>query len=264
MEIKLTNVTYENFKKINITIKNEGIIGVTGEGNTLFLKLLTGKLENKGTITYDKQKITKQNKLEMSKIVSYIPHVFENYYNKSTIGEYMNYMIYYNKLNIKDPKKKIIDSLKIVDLKESYLDRTISTLSTTEKKKFQIALALITNPKIILFEEPFSDFDADSCKRILRLLTQLNEKYKIMIIITTKSSDLLYKYTKNTIILKDYKILKKGNSKEIYEDVETFLKEEIEIPDIVLFAHIAKTEKDVHIDYHRDVRDLMKDIYKHV
>ena len=50
----------------------------------------------------------------------------------------MNYMIYYHKLNIKDPKKKIIDSLKIVDLKENYLERIMSTLSTTEKKKFQI------------------------------------------------------------------------------------------------------------------------------
>lgn len=264
MEIKLTNVTYEEFKKINLTLKNEGIIGITGEKNQTFLKIIAGILENKGTITYDKEKITKQNKLEMSKQVSYVPKKYINNYKKATIEEYMNYMIYYNKLNIKDPKKKIIDSLKIVDLKENYLERNISTLSTTEKKKFQIALSLITNPKIILLEEPFNDFDANSRKRILRLLTQLNEKYKIMIIIATTNSDLLYKYTKNTIILKDYKILKKASSKELYEDVENLLKEEIELPDIVKLAYKIKKEKDIHIDYHRDVRDLMKDIYKHV
>ena len=56
MEIKLTNITYEEFKKINITIKNEGIIGITGEGNTTLLKIITGMLDNKGSITYDKEK----------------------------------------------------------------------------------------------------------------------------------------------------------------------------------------------------------------
>ena len=77
-------------------------------------------LYNKGSITYDKEKITKQNKIEVSKKISYISKKFKNDYNKATIEEYMNYMIYYHKLNIKDPKKKIIDSLKIVDLKETY------------------------------------------------------------------------------------------------------------------------------------------------
>ena len=72
MEIKLTNITYEEFKKINITIKNEGIIGITGEGNTTLLKIITGMLDNKGSITYDKEKITKQNKIEVSKKISYI------------------------------------------------------------------------------------------------------------------------------------------------------------------------------------------------
>ncbi len=85
-----------------------------------------------------------------------------------------------------------------------------------------------------------------------------------MIIIATTNSDILYKYTKNIIIIKDYKIFKSGKSKEIFEEVEDLLAEKIEIPDIVKLAYKIKKEKDIHIDYHRDVRDLMKDIYKHV
>ena len=264
MEIKLTNVTYENLKKISIKILDDGITGITGEGCKILLKVLKGTLDNKGTITYDKEKLVPKNKQELTKQISYIPSIFINNYNKRTIEEYMNYMIYYNKLNIKNPRKKIIDSLKIVDLKEEYLQRVITTLSTSEIQKFQIAVALITNPKIILIEEPYINLDIPNRNRIYRLLTQLNEKYKITIIIASNNSDLLYRYTQNIVILKDYQLLKQGPTKETYEDVEILLENDIELPDIITLTYKAKKNKDIHIDYHRDVRDLIKDIYKHI
>lgn len=264
MEIKLTNVTYEKLKKINIKILEDGITGITGEGNKELLKVLKGNLENKGTISYNKEKLVPKNKQELTKQISYISNTFTNNYNKKTIEEYMAYMIYYNKLNIKNPRKKIIDSLKIVDLKEEYLTRVITTLSSSEMKKFQIAISLITNPKIILIEEPYINLDMTNRNRIYRLLTQLNEKYKITIIIASNNSDLLYKYTKNIIILKDYQLVNQGLTKDIYENVESLLDNDIEIPDIVTLAYKIKKNKDIHIDYHRDLRDLIKDIYKHI
>lgn len=264
MEIKLTNVTYENLKKISIRILDDGITGITGKGCKILLKVLKGTLDNKGTIIYGKDKISPKNRQELIKQISYIPSIFINNYNKATIEEYMNYMIYYNKLNIKNPRKKIIDSLKIVDLKEEYLQRIITTLSTSEIKKFQIAVALITNPKIILIEEPYINLDIPNRNRIYRLLTQLNEKYKITIVVASNNSDLLYRYTQNIIILKDYQLLKQGPIKGTYEDVDSLLENDIELPDIITLTYKAKKNKDIHIDYHRDVRDLIKDIYKHI
>ncbi len=264
MEIKLTNVTYEKLKKINIKIVEDGITGITGEGSKELLKILKGNLENKGTISYNKEKLVPKNIQQLTKQISYIPSIFINNYNKKTIEEYMTYMIYYNKLNIKNPRKKIIDSLKIVDLKEDYLTRIITTLSTSEMQKFKIAIALITNPKVILIEDPYINLDINNRNRIYRLLTQLNEKYKITIVIASNNSDLLYKYTKNIIILKDYQLIKQGLTKEVYEYVDLLLENDIELPDIITLAYKIKKNKDIHIDYHRDLRDLIKDIYKHI
>ena len=53
-------------------------------------------------------------------------------------------------------------------------------------------------------------------------------------------------------------------SKEVYENVKFMREHNFEIPDIVMFTSIAKQEKNVKIDFHRDIRDLIKDIYKHV
>ena len=44
-----------------------------------------------------------------------------------------------------------------------------------------------------------------------------------------------------------------------------FLKRnKFDIPDIVMFTYKAKKDKKVKIDYHQDIRDIIKDIYKHV
>lgn len=264
MEIKFTKVDYQDFHNLTFSIPETGICGITGKGKTTLLNLISGTLKTEGTITFAGEILSNKTRLSITKKIGFIDYLFQNKYNKTTIEEYMNYMISYYKLNMKDPTKKIVDSLKIANLKQEYLKRNINTLSTSEKKLFQIALCLITNPKVILLDEPFINLDTKNQKKLFRLLTQLNEKYKITIVIASHDSEMLYRYTNHLIILKNYKILKEGNTKSLYENVKYLLKEKIEVPDIVLFTYKAKINKKIKIDYHRDIRDLIKDIYKHV
>ena len=51
---------------------------------------------------------------------------------------------------------------------------------------------------------------------------------------------------------------------EIMKQVELIKENLIEIPDIVDFTYKAINNKKIKIDYHKDVRDIIKDIYKHV
>lgn len=264
MEIKLNKVNYKNFHNLTFKIPNEQICGITGPGKTTILNLLTGRLAVEGEITYDRELLSAKNKLIITKKIGLVEQNFENQYSKTTIEEYMNYMILYYRLNMKNPEKKITDSLKIVNLKKEYLKREIVTLSTSEKKLFQIAVCLITNPKAILLDEPFINLDSKNQKKLFRLLTGLNEKYNINIIIASNDSEILYRYTKHLVILKNNKVLREGNSKDIYENVKFLIREKLEIPDIVLFTYKAKNNKKVKIDYHQDIRDLIKDIYKHI
>ena len=107
----------------------------------------------------------------------------------------------YYKLNIKDPQKKLEDSLKIVGLNPKYLNRNISTLSTSEKKLLQIATALLSNPELILLDDPFINLDNKNGKKLARLLDQLNDRFNISIVIATNDSEILYQYTKKLILL---------------------------------------------------------------
>ena len=261
MEIVVNNVTYKACKNMSFKVTDKYITAFTGDNAKIVLELLTGKVSYTGTILYDGLKPNSKNNILKS--ISYIDKEFINIYEKDTIIDYMKYHIYSENLSIKNIEKKIMDSLKIVGLDTNYIDKEIDTLSKSELKLFQIALGLLNNPKLILLNDVFSVFDVKNVKKLCRLFNKLSEKYHINIIVTSDSSDFIYKYIKEVFIFKKGKIVASGISKDVYEDLENLKDNNLEIPKILLFTSKIK-EKGVKIDYHRDVRDLIKDIYKHV
>ena len=228
---------------MEISSKNITGILVRNLYNDKLIKLLVDNLENKR--------------------ISIIREDFESISFKSTIYEYMNYEIENKNIVLKNDLKKINDSLKIVGLNKLSLDRNINTLSESEKKLLQLAIALLSNPEILIFEEPFNKLDLKNEKKLVLLLRKIKEKYDKTIIFISSNSNLLYKYT-DYLIVYDDKLLKEGKTSTILEDVEFLKRNSLSVPEIVEFTYLAKKKYNVKIDYHSDIRDIIKDIYKHV
>ena len=138
------------------------------------------------------------------------------------------------------------------------------TLSSSEKKLLQIAIALLANPTILLLDEPFINLDLKSQKKLQRLLLKLKERYHKTIVIASHDSNLLYTFTEMMIFLKNNAILRKGSTEDLYQNVNFLMRYHYEIPDIVLFTYKVKTTKNIRLEYHKDIRDLIKDVYRHV
>jgi energy-coupling factor transporter ATP-binding protein EcfA2 len=137
-------------------------------------------------------------------------------------------------------------------------------LSSSEQKLVQLAISLISNPDIIILEEPFISLDMKNEKRLIMLLQKIKEQYNKTIIFVSNNTDILYKYTNHIIITKNKKILIEGPTDEVFQRVDYLKRNKIEIPEIVEITYLAKKNKQVKIDYHKDIRDIIKDIYKHV
>ena len=129
---------------MEISSKNITGILVRNLYNDKLIKLLVDNLENKR--------------------ISIIREDFESISFKSTIYEYMNYEIENKNIVLKNDLKKINDSLKIVGLNKLSLDRNINTLSESEKKLLQLAIALLSNPEVLIFEEPYLQFKSTVSK----------------------------------------------------------------------------------------------------
>lgn len=269
MEITLKNVgyRYKNRKildHINLKIEDNRITGITGQYKTLLCEIIDAVVPNyTGMVTVGEANLKKENLRWIRKEVSFIRQESERQFLTDKVKEEMVFLISCLGYQPQNIDKKIEQSLTMVGLDLSFLDKEIKKLSSGEKKLLQIAISLIHNPSIIIFDEPFTELDYINQKRILKLIKQLKEKYHKTIIISSNDTNLLYEVTDDIVILKKGKIIAADETKKVYQNISLLMENEIEIPDLVQFTLLAKKKK-VKLSFHRDIRDLIKDVYKHV
>lgn len=269
MEIIFKNVNYQlNGKKyldkINIKINGEKITGITGDNKTRFIEIIDSLIyPTYGEIYIDKEIVTHSNLKEMQKKVSLIKQRSIDQFFTDNVKDEMLFLV--QRLNYKnnDINKKIKDSLKIVGLSENYLDKKIINLSAGELKLIQIAIGLLCNPSVIIFDEPFVELDYNNKKKIIRIIKMLKNRYNKTIIIASNDSNLLYELTDDLIVINKAKVVAADETKKIYQDINFLNNYNIEIPNLVKFTSLAKNKK-AKLSYHRDILDLIKDVYKHV
>ena len=262
MELKFLDYQYFS-NNINFTIKDDAITGIIGSDKEKLVDIIKLRKNYKGKSIFNNEEIGKENITFYKKKITVIKEELEYSYYTNTIYELMKNEIKRKRISLKNPEKKMLDSLKIVSLNID-LNRSIYSLSTSEKKHLQIAISLLSNPDILIIEEPFKDFDIKNEKKIILLLQKIKEQYKKTIIFVSDDSTMLYKYTNNIIIFRNKKIIVEGPTTEVFKRVDFLKRNKIEIPKIVEFTYLAKKNKFIKLDYHKDIRDIIKDIYKHV
>ena len=166
----------------------------------------------------------------------------------------------YQVINGSTIDEKILNKIiKDLDLKEGFLNKKINDLSHSERKVFRYLQMLITNANIIVIDEPFLDLDSIMKKKIISIFNQLVRTKTI--IIGSSDSDIIYSLCKKVLLL--------GNSKYLYDDVSVLTNKSVLkrfhllMPEIVKFVRLANDKK-IKLPYVKDIRDLIKDVYKHV
>ena len=269
MEIIINNLTYVYKNKkvldnLNLKIESNKITGITGNNKTLLCELLDGvKYPTSGEILLDEININKDNIKYIRKAVSMIHQDYNDQFFTNNVKEEVMFLISRLDYKPKDINKKINQSLEIVGLNPNIISKNISSLTSGEKKLLQIAISLIYNPDIIIFDESFVALDRFNKKKIIKLIKTLKNTYKKTIIISSNDVNLLYELTDNIVILHNKDVLYKGKTTTIYQDKDIISDKRICIPDLVKFTYLAKNKK-VKLSYHTDILDLIKDVYKHV
>jgi len=152
--------------------------------------------------------------------------------------------------------------LEILELSDKFLDREINTLSYTDKLYLNIIRNLLTGNNRVIFVDMFKYFDYKNQKKIILLLNYLKDK-NYYIIITSIDVDDLYKNSDYSIVW--YKqLIDYGKTDDVYNEVDMFIKNKVPAPTLALITYKAKRDKNVKLFYSKDVRDIIKDIYKHV
>lgn len=189
IEVKNLKKYYKEVKAVdNISfLVNEGelfaFLGINGAGKSTTINMITGTLEmDAGEILVNGNNVI-NNPLEVKKDVGV---VFQFSVLDQFLSAYEN-LYYRGKLyNIDDKTlKERINNLAInLDFKE-FLNRPLNKLSGGQKRKIDLARALIHNPKIIILDEPTTGLDPQTRKLIWRYLQDLRKNNKLTIFLTT-------------------------------------------------------------------------------
>lgn len=162
-----------------------GIVGESGCGKSTTGRAIMRLHEpTDGQVTFDGVELTKLNSEQMRKVRREIQMVFQDPYAslnpRHTVEKILEEpLIVHGIGNAKERKKKVHEYLEIVGLSSYHAKRYPHQFSGGQRQRIGIARALMTNPKLIIADEPVSALDVSIQAQVLNLMQRLQEDLKL-------------------------------------------------------------------------------------
>jgi predicted ABC-type transport system involved in lysophospholipase L1 biosynthesis ATPase subunit len=183
--------------KVNFELKEKGniaLVGRSGSGKSTFLSLLAGlDRPSSGEVRLEGETISNMNEADMTKFrAKNIGIVFQNFHLIPNFTALENILLPLEVLKIKDAKQKALDILNLVGLGER-ANHFPAQLSGGECQRVAIARASVTNPKIILADEPSGNLDPETGDQVMGTLFETAKKLNQTLILVTHDMELARK-----------------------------------------------------------------------
>ncbi|GAA0739073.1 ABC transporter ATP-binding protein [Clostridium oceanicum] len=182
LEVKNLTKKYKDKKVLdNINLKIfkgdiYGFIGPNGAGKTTTIKTILGLLKpSKGEVYIEGKNVLKEKENNPSNIGAMID--YPSFYQNLT--GYKNLMLYANVLGL--DSKRINEVLEMVSLKDAK-NKKVSSYSMGMKQRLAVARAFLSNPKIVILDEPTNGLDPEGVKDMRNLIKKLAQNGDITFI----------------------------------------------------------------------------------
>jgi putative ABC transport system ATP-binding protein len=202
------------------------IMGASGSGKTTLLNLIsTIDKVTAGEIIVDNEDVTKLRGGKLNKFRrNKLGFIFQDFNLLDTLTGYENISLALSIQNVLsfEQEKRINDVANELEISK-ILNKYPYQMSGGEKQRIACARAIVTNPSLILADEPTGSLDSKSSKQLLNSLKYLNEELKSTILMVTHDA-FTASYASRVIFIKDGKIfneLQRGdmNRKEFFDSI---------------------------------------------
>lgn len=189
------------------------IMGPSGSGKSTLMHII-GCLDQptSGNVSIEGRNIASANDRELAQIRNtYIGFVFQqfNLLRRTPAIANVELPLIYARVSPKERRKRAEELLREVGLSDK-MNNTPSQLSGGQQQRVAIARALVTDPSIILADEPTGNLDSKSGADIMNILCALHKKGKTIILVT--HDEHVAGYAKRIIRIADGKIIADRNS----------------------------------------------------
>ena len=171
------------------------ILGASGSGKTTILRLILGLFKpDSGSIFIDGEDTTGFSEEELMSVRAKMGMVFQAgaLFDSMTVGENVAYRL--SEKGGHSPEEieeKVLTSLRFVGLEDS-IDQMPAELSGGMKKRVAIARGIITQPKIMLYDEPSAGLDPLNSHNITNLINRLRSELGVTSVVVTHDIPLAF------------------------------------------------------------------------
>jgi putative ABC transport system ATP-binding protein len=201
-------VEIQALRGVNLAIEEGGFValaGPSGSGKTTLLNLIGGlDSMDAGSVVVDGNTLNKMNQSELARLrLKKIGFVFQAYNLIPVLSalenvEYIMLLQGIPTVKRRDLARSILND---VGLEGTY-NRRPAELSGGQQQRVAVARAIVSNPSIVLADEPTANLDSKTGKGLLEMMKEMNEKKKVTFIFSTHDQ-MVMDYARRLVKIRD-------------------------------------------------------------
>jgi lipopolysaccharide export system ATP-binding protein len=195
-----------------------GILGRNGAGKTTTFRMILGMVTpDSGAVAFDGTDITHLPMYKRARLgIGYLPQE-QSDFRRLTVWQ--NLMAILETLNISRAERnrraeQLLDQYGLMKCKK----QLAYTLSGGERRKLEIARTLVTKPKLILLDEPFSGVDPIAVEDLQAEVRRLREEFHKSVLITDHNVPQTLKVCDRALIINEGRVFAEGTPRQIIND----------------------------------------------
>ena len=234
-KLENVNFSYDKIQVINdfsTAIKSNlitGVLGPNGSGKSTLLKLLSGYLKcSSGKIRIKNKDLSVMSLKEISRSIALVSQ--NNLPLNINVFDFilMGRIPFFKDGQLFETEKDIIKATEFMKITDTYKfkDKSLSRLSGGERQLVNITKALVQQPEILLLDEPTSYLDISHQIKIMDLIKNFKNEFKLSVIIVLHDLNLAGLYCNEIIMMNEGKVETAGTADSVlkYEIIEKVYK----------------------------------------
>lgn len=193
---------------VNLSVEKGGFValaGPSGSGKTTMLNIIGGlDLADSGQVTLDGNALAEMTQSELASLrLRKVGFVFQAYNLIPVLSalenvEYVMLLQGVPRVERRERAKAILDDVGL----EGKYDRRPSELSGGQQQRVAVARAIVSNPSIVLADEPTANLDSKAGTGLLEMMRQMNERKRATFIFSTHD-EMVMDYARRLVLIRD-------------------------------------------------------------
>jgi phospholipid/cholesterol/gamma-HCH transport system ATP-binding protein len=220
-------------KGINVTIPKGTtyvVLGGSGSGKTVLMKHVIGLLKpDRGTVVVGGHEISALDGKALTEARQLFGMVFQGaaLFDSMTVFENVAFPLTearrQTRLRADEVRSRVVEKLKVVDLGEEVLDRWPSQLSGGMRKRVALARALVSDPQVVLYDEPTTGLDPITTDYVDGMILNAKQRLGITSMVISHDIASAFKVADRLAVLYDGHLAAEGTPEEVRQSQDPFV-----------------------------------------